>query len=119
MEDKKPEFMMIYKCSSCGMDSGMTEGEQPVCHYCDKETTIELISKQKITPELMAERLKLLSERMFNNLKMAFENMSEEDKKAFPQGVDAEQQMLLLLAKAKKLKEGVQEMKLKEPGEEK
>ena len=68
---------------------------------------MKLVSKQEITPEVMAARLKTLTNSMFSNLQMAFETMTDEDKARFPKGEDPEKQMLLLLAKAKKLKEKI------------
>jgi len=115
MKKKKPRFMMIYRCASCGMDSGFTEKEKPVCRYCDVKKDMTLISKKEITPEVMAERLKELSDRMFSNLRSAFESMTEEDKVAFPEDEDPEKMMLTLLAKAKKFKEDVEKLELKQP----
>src|ERR1051326_7100436 len=108
MDKKKerPEFMYIYKCTACGYDSGNLDEHAPeACKYCDEKGTMQLAEKKRITPELMADRLKELSERMFKNLQLAFESLSEEDKAAFPKDIDPEKQMLLLLAKAKELKE--------------
>src|SRR5687767_4681741 len=69
----KPEFMIIYMCAECHQDSGFTEHDKPICRYCDSKTEMTLISKVKITPEVMAERLKTVTDRMFSNLQSAFE----------------------------------------------
>jgi hypothetical protein len=44
--------------------------------------------------------------------------MTEEDKKQFPEGVDPEKEILLLLEKAKKFKEKVQSLELKDANPE-
>jgi hypothetical protein len=44
---KAPKFMMIYQCSVCNLDSGMTEEDKPHCYYCDEETEMKLISNKK------------------------------------------------------------------------
>ncbi len=108
------EYMMIYVCSTCGLDSAFTETEKPVCRYCDEPTEMKLISKEKITPELIEKRLKASTERMLSNLQSAFESMTVEDKAAFGDQ-DAEKEMLLLLAKAKELKEKIAQLKLEDP----
>jgi len=112
-KEMPPKFMMIYLCSSCGLESGYTENDKPVCRYCDATTSMKLISKQELTPEVMAARLKKVTDNMLFNLQSAFESMTEDDKKLFPQDKDAEKEMLLLLDKAKKFKDDVQSLELK------
>ena len=85
-----------------------------MCRYCDEPTEMKLISKEKITPDLIEKRLKASTERMLSNLQSAFESMTEEDKAAFGDQ-DAEKEMLLLLAKAKELKEKITQLKLEDP----
>jgi len=114
-KEMKPKFMMIYLCSSCGLESGYTENDKPVCRYCETKTRMELISKQELSPQVMAARLKTVTDNMLSNLVSAFESMTEEDKKLFPPDSDPEKEMLLLLDKAKKFKENVQSLELKEP----
>jgi len=111
----KPEFMIIYLCSKCNLDSGYTEHEKPICRYCEEKTEMTMISKEKLTPEVMAARLKLVTDRMFSNLVSAFESMTEEDKKLISQDEDGEKEMLLLLDKTKKLKDKIQALELKTP----
>ena len=113
----KPEFMIIYMCAECHQDSGFTELDRPICRYCDTKTEMTLVSKVKITPEVMAARLKTVTDRMFSNLQSAFESMTDEDKKHFSPDEDPEKEMLLLLDKAKKLKDDIQSLELKAPEE--
>jgi len=110
-----PKFMLIYLCASCGLESGFTEQDNPVCRYCDKKTKMELISKQELSTEVMAARLKTVTDRMFSNLQSAFESMTEEDKELFSEELDPEKEMLLLLDKVKKLKDDIQSLELKAP----
>ena len=107
--------MIIYQCSNCKMDTGLTELQEPVCRYCENPGEMKLISKEKITPEVMANRLKKIADRMFSNLQSAFENMTDEDKANFPGEEDAEKQMYLLLDKTKKFKEKIHALELKDP----
>ena len=116
---KKPQYMMIYKCSACGKDSGYSDNDTAACRYCDEKTVMTLVSREEITAEVMAARLKTLTDSMFSNLHSAFESMTEEDKANFPADKDAEKEMLLLLAKAKSLKEKIQSLELKDPAKEK
>ncbi len=107
--------MVIYQCLNCGKESGYTELDSPKCRYCGFNTSMVEISRKKFTAEVMAARLKQLTDSMFKNLQSAFEVMTDEDKKHFPDDMDPEKEMLLLLEKAKKLKENVQNLELKEP----
>jgi hypothetical protein len=79
---------------------------------------MKLISKEKITPEVIEKRLKASTERMLFNLKSAFQTMTDEDKAAFG-GEDLEKEMLLLLAKAKELKENIAKLNLDDQEEKK
>jgi hypothetical protein len=113
----KPEFMIIYQCAECNLESGYTELDKPVCRYCDTKTVMTIISKEKLTAEVMAARLKKVTDSMVSNLVSAFESMTENDKKLFSDGDDPEKEMLLLLEKAKKFKDDVQALELKDQQE--
>jgi hypothetical protein len=115
MKKKKPRYMMTYLCASCNMDTAVTENDKPFCRYCDKKTVMTLISKKEITPEVVAERLKTVSDRMFSNLRSAYDSMTDEEKAPLPGDIDPEKMMLNLLAKAKKFKEDIQKIKLRQP----
>ena len=112
-KEMPPKFMMIYLCSSCGLESGCTEKDKPFCYYCNARTSMKLISKKELTPEVMAARLKKVTDSMLSNIQSAFETMTEEDKKLFSEDVDPEKEMLLLLDKVKKLKDDIQSLELK------
>ena len=71
---------MIYRCIKCGLESGYTELDAPSCRYCDESTEMTLISKDPLTPELMANRLKTLADNMMKNLESAYETFSDEEK---------------------------------------
>jgi hypothetical protein len=103
---EKPEFLLTYKCNACGELSRFVETEEPHCRYCEENAGLEMVLQQVITPELMEEQLKASMDRMFKNLQSAFASMTEEDKAAFGSD-DGEKEMLLLLAKAQKLKEQI------------
>ena len=116
---KKPQFMVIYKCGTCDHESGFTELDEPQCRYCREKTTLTLVSKQELTPEVMAARLKAVTDSMMKNLEYAFQSMTDEDKSSFFEDKDGEEEMLKLLAKAQKLKERIQGLKLKDGDEDK
>lgn len=112
MKKKKPRFMMTYLCASCNMDSAVTENDRPFCRYCDKKTEMTLVSKKIVTPEVIADRLRTVTDRMFNNMRSAYESMTEEEK--MPIGdTDPEKMMLNALARVKKFKEDIQNLRLK------
>jgi hypothetical protein len=110
----KVKYLMIYRCSNCGEESSFTDIDQPSCQYCNHATTMEIVSQQEITPQLMEEKIKALSETMLNNLQQAYQSMTAEDRAKFPEGRDAEKEMLLLLARVKNLKDKIEEMKIED-----
>jgi hypothetical protein len=114
--NNRPQYLITYQCKSCGEQSRFVENEEPYCRNCQKAEDMEEILKEEITPELMEEQLKSSMERTFKNLQSAFESMTDEDKAAFGDA-DAEKEMLMLLARAKKLKEHIDQLNLKEPEE--
>lgn len=119
MKNQKPEYLVVYSCSACGQESGMTEKETPRCNCCDATDGLKEISRQEITPEVMEARLKKVTENMFDNLLAAYESLSEEDKKNyFSEDTDAEKEMLLLLDQAKKFKDKIQSLEFKDKGKE-
>ena len=104
---RKPEYMITYLCPHCGFDSGRTELDvPPACFYCDAKTGLVEIKREKLSAEVMANRMKLVTDRMMDNLRKAW-GISE---KEWPQ--DPEQEMLLLetMAKGKKFQDAIEEM---------
>ena len=112
---EKPKFIIIYKCDVCSLESGYTEQDIPVCRYCRAQTNMVEISKQELTLEVMAARLKTVTDSMMKNMELAFESMSDEDKATKEGGFDAEGAMLKLMAKIQKFKDDVQNLKLRSP----
>jgi DNA-directed RNA polymerase subunit RPC12/RpoP len=115
MKKPMPQFMMVYKCSTCGLESGYTELDEPACRFCEEKTTMTLESKQELTPEVMAARLKAVTDSMMKNLESAFHSLTEEDKNTLFGDKDAEGEMLKLLAKSQQLKNKIQGLELKDP----
>jgi len=76
------------------------------------------ISTQELTPEVMAARLKAVTDSMMKNMEAAFDSMTEEDKASMGDK-DAEGEMLKLLARIQKFKDQVQQLKLRDPDNEK
>jgi hypothetical protein len=109
-----PKYMVIYSCSDCGHESGFTELDKPVCRACEG-TNVSLISRKEITSEVMAERLKVTTDNMMKNLQMAFEQLGTVEGNPFGDDKDAEAEFLKLMARAKKLRDDVQGLELKDP----
>lgn len=112
----KPKYMIIYRCNSCNQESGFTELDKPVCRYCDDiKSSMELVSKKELTPEVMAERLKAVSDNMMKNLESAFQVMPDLDKDALGTDKDPEEEMLKLLARVQKFRDQIQKLELRDP----
>jgi len=118
MEKQKPEFMIVYKCEACGLESGYTELDKPKCRFCEGNGTMTIVSKQELTAEVMAARLKAVTDSMMKNMEMAFDSMTEEGKISMGDQ-DAEGEMLKLMARIQKFKDQVQQLKLRNPDDEK
>jgi hypothetical protein len=108
----KAKYMIIYRCPVCDTDSGCTENDKPNCRYCKNITNLELVSKEEINREVLMKRLQQLSSNVLKNLQSAYESMNEEDNAAFPRE-DAEQQLFVLLAKAKKFRDEIRHVQMK------
>lgn len=74
-KNSKPKFMITYQCLECGMDFAVTEKDWPRCFYCDSQRDYLILTKEKITPEVMARRLKIVTDRMMENLQKAWETV--------------------------------------------
>src|SRR5690606_884877 len=79
-EKKKPAYMMVYECGECGQTSGFSDLDDPRCYYCESTTSLTLISRQELTPEVMAARLKAVTDNMMKNLESAYQSMTDADK---------------------------------------
>ncbi|MBS4027381.1 MAG: hypothetical protein KGZ58_01990 [Ignavibacteriales bacterium] len=110
---QKPQFMCIYLCEKCKMDSGYTELDKPVCRFCDRPTTMTLVSKKELSAEVLAERLKQTTDRMMQNLTGAYEAFDEDDFEK-DEDFDPEKTLFELMAKAKKLRDAVHNLDTKE-----
>lgn len=100
--------MITYLCPQCGMDFAITELQRPKCFYC-QAVNMEFIvtKKQKLTPKVMADRLKLVNDRMMENLQKAYK-VGKESGEDFNEG-----ELIDIMAKAKKLHEGISNLKIK------
>jgi hypothetical protein len=106
--------MVIYRCNSCKQESGFTELDEPACRYCDGTGSMELVSKKELTAEVMAARLKEVSDNMMKNLESAFQAVPNLEKDALGENVDAEEEMLKLLAKVQKFRDQIQKLELRD-----
>ena len=98
----------------------MTELKEPMCFYCEEASPSDLvlISQKPLTPEVMAERLKTVTDNMMKNLQLAFESRPDDDDLTNETGIDAEHELLKIMAMAQDLKEKVQSLELRARGEE-
>jgi hypothetical protein len=115
MTRKQPKYIIVYCCQTCGIESGYTELDKPLCRYCDKVTPLTLLSKEKITIEAISKRLSYVADNLTKNLKMGYDSLPEELKKDATEEYDAEKELLKLMAKAKSLQEKTDNLKLKKP----
>ena len=108
MGNKKPKFMITFLCPECGMDFAVTELDESKCFYC-QAVNIDFIEikKQKLSLKVIKERLEITTNRMMNNLQQAFITGKEVD------NPDADE-LIDVMAKAKKLHLGVKDLKLEE-----
>jgi len=115
--ENQTKYLVTYRCDECGMESAFAENDPFKCRFCDKVTSMTVVHKQEITPQLLEDRIKALSESMLTNLQKAYQQMTEDDKELFPDGQDAEKEMLVLLAKVKNLKDKIAGIELNDPEE--
>lgn len=101
----EPKFMIIYLCSNCGLDFGRHELEAPVCFNCGAAEDHTVISRQELTPEVIAERVKLTSNRMYENLQKAWDTRPDEIRN----DPKKEKEFIELLKQAKELRDKTQE----------
>ena len=113
MSKKKPKYILVYSCQICGIESGYTELDKPLCRYCDKETPLTLVSKEKLTIEAIAKRLSAVADNLTLNLKKGYDSIPEELKKDATEEFDAEKELLKVMAKAKSLQERLHNLELK------
>ncbi len=104
---------MIYRCTSCGEESSMTEQTEPVCRYCRKKT-LELVSQEPVTAEGIARRMKAAADRMMKVLADAYDAKPDDDET----DEDMERRLLELMARAKTLRDHVHSLELRERAEE-
>jgi DNA-directed RNA polymerase subunit RPC12/RpoP len=116
-EKGKPQYMIIYKCEACGQESGFTELDSPQCRYCKSEEHMVVVSKQELTPEVMAARLKAVTDNMMKNMESAFQTLPEQPKDVLGENVDSEAEMLRLMARMQKLRDQLQNLDLKNRNE--
>lgn len=112
-----PKFIVVYHCGICNKESGFSDQDEPICQYCDADSQMTLVSKEPITPELIAARLKASTDNMMRALRGAYESMPDADL-TFGKDEDPEKFMLHLLAKVQKLKDDIQSLDLRSSEEE-
>lgn len=112
---KKPKWMITYLCATCTFDSGRTELDGPWCFYCQNSEHLTEIKRVPMSPDAIAERLKISSDRMIENLLKAY-NLSLKD---WPDNLKEEMMLLKAMAHGKKLKDALKDMKWKRKNKKK
>jgi DNA-directed RNA polymerase subunit RPC12/RpoP len=97
----KPQWMIVYDCLQCGMDSGLIELQPPKCFGCGSSDLVER-ERKELTPQVMADRMKRTADRMYENLQKAYD--------ARPENFGEETQLLEALALAKDHKKTIYKM---------
>lgn len=105
----KPKYLITYLCPECKLDFARTEKDKPKCFSCGLSKNMVVLKKEKLTPKVMASRLKFVSDRMVKNLKKAWECMPKKQSEHF----DDERTLLEIMAKANKLNQRIKKLKLK------
>ncbi|HEX8060985.1 MAG TPA: hypothetical protein VF473_08620 [Cyclobacteriaceae bacterium] len=103
-----PRYLIIYVCQSCGQDCGYTEREKPKCRFCGNTSGLTVVSKQRITKEVMMARLKEVTDRMMSSLISAYEGLPKYEENIVAEGKDAEAELLRIMERVKKLRDKVQ-----------
>ena len=116
-QKEKPKYIVVYRCSGCDMESGHSDLDEPSCHYCDATTGLTLVSKELITPESLAARIKATTDNMMKALRNAYEVMPK-DEAVSENEEDYEKQFLELMAQAQDFRDRIHELELKEREEE-
>ena len=114
--NRKPQFLVTYLCSSCGMESGLADIEEPQCHYCDATTGLTVISNERITPEIMAARLKKSTDNMMHALERAYELLPKDQLTDEP-NEEEEARLLEIMAEAQALRDHIRRVQLREEEE--
>ena len=105
-KDHTPEWMITYWCPHCSMDSGRTEIDGPYCYFCERTGDLVEMKREKLTREVMFNRIKLSTDRMMDNLRKAHGIHEKE----WPQDEQEEMMLLEALAKGQDLREAIQKM---------
>lgn len=103
----KPKCMIVYRCEGCGQESGYTEQDKPKCRYCKTGSPLTMISKQELSPKVIADRLRKSTDNMMKNLEKAYELLPQIGNDSLGPDKDAETELLKLMAEAQKLRDQV------------
>jgi hypothetical protein len=77
---------------------------------------LTVVSKQRLTPEAIAERLKKVTDNMMENLTKAYEQLPPMTDSMAAEDKDPEIEMLRLMATAKRLRDKVHGLKVRKKG---
>jgi hypothetical protein len=106
---KKPQWLIIYMCSRCGIDSGRTDLDGLYCFMCQKSDKAQEIGREKFTPEALFRRMATSTNRMVENLQEAHGMQQNE----WPENVDEEMMLLKILGHGKDLQEEINKLQKK------
>lgn len=112
-KNHEPKYLVIYRCGYCNQDSGYTDNDKPACRFCERIDRLTIVSKKRITAEVVQERLKVIVDNIMDNLTKAFEELPYVADNMVHDGTDAEIWLLRLMDKAQKLRDKVYDLNLK------
>lgn len=107
--DKKPKYMITYWCPHCQKDSGRTEQDEAKCFYCDRTNGLKEIKREKLTKEVMFNRIKTVTDRMMDNLRQAYDIRADD----WPGTPEEEMILLEALAEGQDLQKAIEKIRKK------
>ena len=113
MKPPKPTYVLTYRCAHCGQENTASDLDTPICHYCDSDSKMTLISREVITPELLADKLKASADRMMSALEGAYAALQKEQP-TLSGDFDEEKELLEIMGQARKLQEHFHQLELRE-----
>ena len=88
------------------MDSGRTELDGPFCFMCERTEGLIELKREKMSKEVMFNRIKAVNDRMMENLRQAYDIRKED----WPQNPEEEMMLLEAMATGQDLQTAIREM---------
>ena len=101
-----PQFLTTLYCRRCGYESSFMNTDIAKCYQCKKSDELIELEREKLTQQVMTNRMQKVTDRLMDNLVQAYDN-SRYMLKDHP-----EDEMLILeaLAKGQELQETIEKL---------